>query len=219
MVCPVCGSSFSPEALVLAGKNRSYSECPACGLILLNPGQVLDEEAEKKRYLLHANTPDDSGYVGYLEAYSREHIEPHLEKGAMLLDFGCGREPVLASLLEKRGFSCACYDKYFFNDRTVLEARYDAVILLEVLEHLFDVRTAFMGFHSLLKEDGLLFIRTRLHQGDRAAFLSWWYVQDPTHVAFYSERTMKTIPAHFPFLPHLMMGDCDIIFKNRAEPA
>jgi 2-polyprenyl-3-methyl-5-hydroxy-6-metoxy-1,4-benzoquinol methylase len=184
----------------------------------MKPEFLPDEEAEKKRYLLHTNSREDADYVKYLETYIDDQLAPRLKPGSTLLDFGCGRVPVLGSLLEKRGFTCARFDKFFFPDQAALAGIYDAVVLVEVLEHLYDVQGAFSLILRLVREDGLVFIRTQLHEGLRDRFLSWWYVQDPTHVAFYSARTMRGVSRRYPLSLCSVHGDRDIVFRKSLTP-
>jgi SAM-dependent methyltransferase len=218
MDCPVCGAPPSNETLVLRGGKRSFTRCSSCLLIRAREESVLDEKAERERYLLHDNTESNAEYAGYLDRYATEILVPRLHPGARLLDFGCGQEAVLGNLLTRKGFSCASYDKFFHPDGEALEGSYDAVVLVEVLEHLHDVGKAFSVLLRLLREDGLLFIRTRLHNGDRDQFLAWWYVQDPTHVAFYAARTMKWVSRRFPLSLSLLQDGRDIVFRKSLVP-
>jgi len=48
----------------------------------------------------------------------------------------------------------------------------------------------------LLKPDGWLGVMTEI-QDDDAAFATWWYLRDPTHVAFYRRETMTWIAQNF----------------------
>ena len=79
---------------------------------------------------------------------------------------------------------------------------YDVVTLFDVLEHLYEPRTAFENLRSLLRTDGLAFIET----GNSARFWlrrsgiqHWWYVRLLEHHVFWSRRSIEQVAAAHGF--------------------
>lgn len=188
--CPLCGAE---EAIrqPATDDERRYLACPRCDLVYLDPAQHLSIMAERERYELHENYPDDTEYVRFLRRLADPVVE-RLQPGARGLDFGCGPAPVLAELLTRGGFPCTAYDPFFAPDETLLAERYDYVTCSEVVEHARNPAKMFATLQSLLRPGGLLGVMTRFIPDDEP-FASWWYRRDPTHVSFYSLATMRWI--------------------------
>lgn len=167
---------------------REFWECGECDLVFVPPEFHLPESAEVERYQMHNNDPSDSGYRGFLSRLW-DVLRPNLPGGAAGLDFGCGPGPALAQMMQEDGFEVSIYDPHFFPDRSVLERQYDFVTCTETVEHLRSPLAEFNLMDSLLVDGGHLGVMTGMLE-DRSEFPSWYYHRDPTHVAFYSRRTM-----------------------------
>ena len=79
---------------------------------------------------------------------------------------------------------------------------YDVVTLFDVLEHLYEPRTAFENLRSLLRKDGLAFIET----GNSVSFWprrvgidQWWYARLLEHHVFWSRPSLERIAAAHGF--------------------
>jgi hypothetical protein len=144
-------------------------------------------QREKEEYDLHENSPVDEGYVRFLGRFSAPFLRclPLRQQG---LDFGCGPSPVLATILEKSGHRVALYDPVYQNDKSVLGATYDFIAATEVVEHFRNPEKEFVGLFNLLLPGGLLGIMTKMTR-DIAAFATWHYIRDVTHISFYSRET------------------------------
>jgi len=149
-------------------------------------------EAEKRRYDLHRNSPEDAGYVRFLSRLS-EALIPKLAPGVRGLDFGCGPSAVLAGLLRARGFAMEVYDPFYAPDAEALKRTYDFVTCTEVVEHFREPAAGFARLFSLVKPGGWLGILTSLWEGSPADFARWRYANDSTHVAFYCSRTLRWV--------------------------
>ena len=167
---------------------REFWECNDCDLVYVPPKFHLPESAEFERYLMHNNDPSDSGYRSFLSRLWIE-LKPRLTSGATGMDFGCGPGPALAQMMQEDGFEVSLYDPYFFPDRSVLERQYDFVTCTETVEHLRSPLKEFKLLDSLLVRGGYFGVMTGMLE-DRAGFASWYYQRDPTHIGFYSSRTM-----------------------------
>lgn len=159
----------------------------------MHPEDRPTPESERARYATHDNDPEDAGYRRFLDRLARPLTEV-LEPGMEGLDYGSGPGPTLSLMLTERGFPTAIYDPFFAPDESVLERRYDFVTCSETVEHFFDPGREFRRLDELLNRPGHLAVMTRILTDD-AAFADWWYVRDPTHVAFYRAETLEWIAA------------------------
>ena len=195
MKCVLCGSSKVEKYWEKVEKKRGkrvYFSCDECRLVFLAPEYRISAEAEKEIYMNHENSPEDEGYVQFLE----QLIEPLTEKialGSCGLDFGSGPGPTLHTLMKKRGFFMEHYDPFFHPDTTLLEKKYDFITSTEAAEHFFSPLNEFQLLNRLLKEKGsILGVMTKVLT-DEIHFPDWWYHRDPTHIVFYRRETMAWI--------------------------
>ena len=91
----------------------------------------------------------------------------------------------------------ALYDPFYAPGKSVLSASYDFITLSEVAEHLAEPGLELDRLWRLLKPGGWLGIMTKRVR-DRAAFRTWHYITDPTHIAYFSEATFHWLAAHWP---------------------
>lgn len=157
----------------------------------MRPADWPSEAAARAEYALHRNRIDDPGYRSFLDRVAAP-LCARLRRDARGLDYGCGPGPALVAMLNERGFACAGYDPEFANDGALLEQRYDFVACTEVAEHFTDPRSEFLRLHGLLAPGGWLALMTQWRRDDRD-FARWRYVHDPTHVAFYRERSLRWV--------------------------
>ena len=170
---------------------REFYECPVCDLAFVPPRFHLPPDAEMERYVMHDNDPNDEGYRAFLSRLWNV-LRPELSEGESGLDYGCGPGPALAHMMREDGFRVKIYDLYFFPDPEPLAHSYDFITCTETLEHLRNPSDVFTLFHSLLRPGGKLGIMTGMLD-DRSTFGDWYYQRDPTHIAFYTTRTMDWI--------------------------
>ncbi len=195
--CRLCGGSTSGMSAPLGPVTASYSRCRDCGYIGLDPARFPSRDEEEQRYLLHRNSPLDSGYVAYLQRFIDIALLPYVDPGAYILDFGSGPSPVLSSMIQSSGLECDSYDPIFMPGVLWRDAIYDAIVLHEVVEHLHDPGQALPGLIPCLKPGGIIAIRTRFPPVEDGAFLAWWYRMDPTHVGFFTLASLEKL-----FAPH-----------------
>lgn len=192
--CALCGSSTAPFHRV---ENRSmcreFVRCRVCDLVSVPRRFHVGHEAERQRYLEHDNDPDDSDYRAFL-ARLWDNLRPRLEPGSKGLDYGAGPGPALARMMEEDGFDVSLYDKHFHPDRAALARSYDFIVCTETAEHFDRPAHDFTVLDGLLRPSGWLGIMTEMPD-NWAGFSEWHYHRDPTHVAFYTQRTMRWIAA------------------------
>ncbi len=191
MNCPLCGG---PADRFHHSRERDFLLCPQCQYIFVSPDHHLAPEEEKKRYLEHENSLENEGYVRMFET-KLDLLKKHGPESGAVLDFGCGYEPVLKTLLEKRGYTASVYDKFFFPEWDA-DKRYDAIISTETFEHLDSPATEIDRILNVLKSGGYLAIMTRFYpesdgKPDLEIFKDWYYKNDPTHIGFYGSGTLQ----------------------------
>lgn len=155
----------------------------------MDPKHYLKPEDERRRYELHENTCENQGYVDMFERFWSV-VLPHIQNVKTVLDYGCGTEPVFAKILRQKEYSVDTYDKYFAPQRVYQEKTYDLVTLTEVLEHIADPTKLFALLAKHVRPGGYIAFMTLFHPENDEAFLKWWYRRDPTHISFYSIKTI-----------------------------
>ena len=188
--CPVCGSS-STVLFSFCQKERDYWRCTECAARFLDPAQRLSASQEHAHYLHHENDPDDPGYRKFLSKLSIPLLEK-LAPGMAGLDYGCGPGPALAAMLREKGHDVELYDPFFYPDRQPLDQIYDFIVCTETIEHFHRPAEEFDRLGSMLRPGGWLGLMT-CFQTDDDRFENWHYRQDPTHVVFYRDVTLRAI--------------------------
>lgn len=171
-----------------------FHACPHCRLITKDEANYISLEEEYQIYEQHNNSPDSAGYLNYLTNFLDAAVLPHVKTG-LALDFGSGPNPVLSQLLEKQGFEVTLYDYFYAPDTDYLTRTYDLITSTEVVEHIQQPMAAFETLASLLKPGGILSIMTLFHPDDQDDFCDWFYIRDPSHVSFFTPRTMQVMAA------------------------
>jgi tRNA pseudouridine65 synthase len=214
MSCPLCRSERVREFSRCIG--RDYYRCDECSLVFVPPGQFLTAEAEKKRYDLHRNSPDDPGYRQYL-ARLFTPLQHCLAPGSCGLDFGSGPAPTLSLMFEEAGHSMTLFDRFYEPAPAALERQYDFITAAEVVEHLHDPRTELERLWACLRPGGRLGIMTQWLV-ERDAFLRWHYKNDLTHVCFFSQEAFAWLAALWD--AELTFADDGVaLFHKKSRPA
>jgi SAM-dependent methyltransferase len=216
--CPLCGSGALSPVSRDERHRRLFRLCRDCALISVPPQYRLSKTDEAARYALHDNTLSNQGYVDFLNEVAdvavgaaSEMPRRRLSAGGTseppvkLLDFGCGKNAALCRLLERRGMDCRSYDPLYENLRLPeIADKYDIIAACEVVEHLRDLAGELRFMRGLLRDGGAIIIRTRLYDGadvdigaGASDFKNWWYAQDPTHINFFSRKSLDMVASIF----------------------
>lgn len=190
--CPLCNNNRARHYYHCTRSLTDYFSCPACELIFVPAVFHLSPEDERAIYDQHNNDPGDPRYRAFLNRLAAPVISRLTSKPAKGLDFGSGPGPTLSSLFETAGHECANFDKFYANDTSALKTNYDYICSSEVIEHLRDPAATLHMLFSILRPKGILGIMTKLYYKEQE-FAGWYYKNDPTHIAFYSEKTMHFI--------------------------
>jgi hypothetical protein len=194
MKCPLCLSDELTPFHTKYEKKRgavSYTKCNQCYLVFLDPIYRLEPTDEKSKYDCHENSPNNSGYVEFLQKIITPLLK-RLQPKSEGLDFGSGPGPTLAKLFEKDGHGVKNYDPFYSPQEELLKQKYDFVTCTEVVEHFFNPSREFQLLNSLLKPGSYLGIMTSILY-DESTFPDWWYHRDKTHVCFYQPKTFEWI--------------------------
>ncbi len=201
--CLLCHSS-GLFTWTIGNKGRSYLACPQCQFVSLNIEHRIAPDLEKQRYLRHHNDIQSSDYMNYVRS-NLQNIEllglsvlrttSVDRKDMSILDFGCGRDPVLSKELQELGYSVLYYDYYFFADNDYLNKTYDLILLIEVIEHLSDPRAVMQVLKKQLRPGGRVVIRTEPLTFEEGFFKRWWYPGDKTHISFFNDKSMQVLAA------------------------
>jgi len=191
--CPLCFNGSTSSYRVVEG--REYFLCPDCDLIFIHPTLLPGPQEEFERYETHQNDPTDPGYIAFLSQLVRPMLG-FLSPGAEGMDFGSGPVPAIGHLLKEARYEVASYDIFYADDPEVLNRSYDFVTASEVAEHLHSARPTLDRIWSCLRPGGIFGVMTGVRPRD-IDFADWYYIRDPTHVIFFSERTMEWLSDHW----------------------
>ncbi len=189
VICPLCAHSDTRG--FLEREERRYHRCPRCALTFMDPADRLAPDAELARYRTHDNRADDPGYRAFLRRLA-DPLMARLPAGARGLDYGSGPGPTLSLILTENGFPTTNWDPFFDPDPAPLGNRYDFITCTETAEHFFEPGREFERLDGLLNPGGVLAVMTGILHPDMD-FATWWYVRDPSHVAFYAPATLRWI--------------------------
>jgi hypothetical protein len=187
MICKLCNS----QTVELFGNDtkREYYRCAECELVFVPEMYYLSYVDEKARYDLHENSVNNSGYVKYLNELVTI-IKEQYHTRSSIIDFGSGKNAVLSALLRMEGFECSAFDPLYGYSIDFSIDKFDVVVMCEVIEHLRDLHKDLLSIRDILKKQTSIIIRTQLYP-HKTEFLKWWYIQDQTHINFFSEKTVE----------------------------
>ena len=191
MLCKICKSDTI--SFYSAPLSKHYFYCQTCEFIGLVPSFIVPLEREKAQYDNHHNSLENEGYVKMFEDFMDLFWNKLTCKAIHALDFGSGPTPVLGELLRRRGAKVDCYDK-FYQPQTIFEHQtYDLITSTEVFEHLENPLETLKMLTQYLAPNGIIALMTLFHPNDTELFLKWWYPRDPTHISFFTCKTLEIL--------------------------
>jgi 2-polyprenyl-3-methyl-5-hydroxy-6-metoxy-1,4-benzoquinol methylase len=162
--------------------------------------------------LSHVYTDNAPTYASH---YLWDRVLPLIPHGARVIDIGCGNGALVNELRSQgrdalgvdtsesgaRMGGAHCYVGSAYDDLVSRFGRFDVVVSLEVIEHLYDPRRFVRVARDLLRPDGLLIVSTPFHGywKNLALALSgrlddhFTALWDGGHIKFWSERTLSRL--------------------------
>tara|TARA_Y100001934_G_scaffold260365_1_gene332541 strand:- start:431 stop:781 length:351 start_codon:yes stop_codon:yes gene_type:complete len=116
-------------------------------------------------------------------------------------------------MLEEAGHVMALHDPIYHPNTTALSQSYDFITATEVFEHLQYPARDLEIIYRALKPNGWLGIMTKRAQ-DPAAFAQWHYIQDPTHVCFWTDQTFHWLANQWQTKAQFPAADVVLIQKK-----
>ena len=187
MKCKICEKNTTILNDIELKKN--FYHCKHCELIFLDEQFYVSIENEKKQYNQHNNSLENEGYVKMFEEYLDFTLENQNIKTA--LDFGSGPTPVLTELLKRRDLHVDYYDKFYQPQKVYENKSYDLITSTEVFEHLKDPQETLHMLSKHLNTNGIISLMTLFHTNKKEDFFKWWYRRDPTHITFFTPKTIS----------------------------
>lgn len=206
MNCTLCNSKLTLRV------DQKYFVCSTCDARLMNSKFWPSKKEEKKHYETHNNDVNDPRYQKFTSPISN-YVLKNFTSDSIGLDFGSGTGPVISKVLKDKGYQVKQYDPFFALDTEVLEIQYDFIVSCEVIEHFYSPDKEFETLKKLLKPSGKLICMTLLYR-EEIEFDNWYYKNDPTHVFFYSEKTVDFIRGKFKFKSSEIFGDRMVVWEN-----
>ena len=155
----------------------------------------------------------------YIDWFKRAHVTLN----SKILDVGCGSGSLLISL-QKDGFTdilgidpyikddiiYSCGVKVLKKDAGALDGQFDLIMLNHSLEHMQDHFGIFKELRRLLKDTGILLVRTPLVSSDawKEFGVDWVQVDAPRHLLLHSVNSMRILAERTGF------GITDIVFDS-----
>jgi 2-polyprenyl-3-methyl-5-hydroxy-6-metoxy-1,4-benzoquinol methylase len=234
MLCPVCGERRQATQ-VFVREGFPILRCADCGVGKTQlPAEFPTASIYTEEYFQGGRADGYSDYVGnerVLRAEFRSVLEDLRRAGASggkLLELGCAYGFFLAeakSAFEVQGIELSdtaarfCRSRGFDVEQGILteefvarRAPFDAVVMLDVVEHLPDPDVVMQLLHRAMKPGARLLLST----GDWESGLSrimgknWRLMTPPQHTFFFSPRTMAAMLARLGF----DVIDCRQPWKN-----
>ncbi len=217
MKCHICSEECTEFTVERKKWRRRYHSCPRCEYIFMDEEDLLSGTEELARYEEHNNSVEDEGYREYFRKFIDYSMEG-MDREAQILDYGSGPQPVLASVMEELGFANVdIYDKYFTEGSLDPEKKYHVITSTEVVEHIYRPMEVFRELAWKLIPGGRLIIMTAFHPRNEEEFGKWWYINDPTHVVFYTIKTLEYIGEQLGLVVEKNNNKNIAVFRREAD--
>ncbi len=226
--CPLCqGREFKR---ILTKFDLAIVRCRSCGLIYTNP-RLAESRVNLRygaEYFFNEYLPIfQAGPGSFSLEVARNHYRLYLDllasfyaPGRRLLDIGCGAgffvKAAAESGWEASGTeiseTAAEYARTVTGVRVmqgnvehlnIPSGEYDAVTMLDLLEHLFDPLTTLREVHRIMRDEGVLIISTPDIKSLSRRFLgrAWAVLSPAEHQSYFSEKTLHLALREAGFRP------------------
>jgi glycosyltransferase involved in cell wall biosynthesis/ADP-heptose:LPS heptosyltransferase/chemotaxis methyl-accepting protein methylase len=206
--CPVCGTS---APVVVVKRGQIYHGCPACACVFtahINPEVMATENSgAPTRHDQNQDAQRLSRLMGAL-SYRPEK----------LVDFGCGHGET-TRFLQSKGFNVVGIDQDTEVQLGDLGGEsVDGILMVEVIEHLYEPHGIFAQFKRILKPGGVIYVEGSF--ADNKNLVEWPYL-DPAigHCTLHTLRSMALIAAKNGFKLNWMSQHVCYFTKQTAPIA
>jgi FkbM family methyltransferase len=181
-VCPVCQIS-APVNVVKKG--QQYYVCPTCDCVFTPHIDKDILQTENNGYTArHNHNQDAIRLLRMMTALGRRPDQ--------VMDFGCGKGET-TKFIQSRGINAIGIDQNTtLQLKDVADDSMDGIMMVEVIEHLFDPHTIFSQFNRILKPGGVIYVESSF--ADKKELATWSYL-DPAigHCTVHSLRSMDLV--------------------------
>lgn len=200
--CAICLQTVAPAQIeevrcnVRKFRDRSFLvwRCAAC--LSLHCEKVEDLAEYYNGYPIR-NEKLDYFLRAWYRVILRRLVRAGLKEDHRILDYGCNQGLFIRFLAENGYRNCSGYDPYVdpFRSTGVLNATYDCVVSLDVIEHDEDPRIFLERLVAMMRPNGLLCIETPNAEGimlsDSEEYLHALHV--PYHIHILSEQALSEL--------------------------
>jgi SAM-dependent methyltransferase len=222
--CPVCGGEWAQPRFTIPGLPLRVVDCTGCGLGRLHPQpgpEMIDRFYPPSYYGVTGAkfVPMVEALVRLVGARHVRMLSRGLAPGARVLDVGCGRGVLLASLADRgfevHGFEISAAAAAGTDPRADIrvgkdlaeagypDAWFDEVILWHVLEHLPDPRRTLAEIHRILKPSGRLIVAVPNYSSLQARWSgpAWFHLDLPRHLFQFPVAGLRQLLTNSGFAP------------------
>ena len=205
--CPVC-ATLTPALLV---KNQVYHQCPACDCVFTPAinGAIL--ETENHGNALRHDQDQDVVRLKRLTQVIGQTPD-------RVIDFGCGMGET-TRFLQSSGIEAIGIDQDTkIQLKDITDESVDGIMMVEVIEHLYQPREIFREFGRVLKPGGAAYVESSFADGKDLA--DWEYL-DPAigHCTTHSRRSVAKLGEENGFLVSWLNPNVFCFSKNRSGAA
>lgn len=210
--CPVCGHK---ETNYFHKRNfYPYFQCPECGLVFLSPIPSEKKIASlyDKHYEFKVDKKAEARFVEQSNVILKM-IKKYAPMSTTLLDIGAGYG-TFVKLAKQNGFSATGvepaknlfktaknnklkvlntdFEKYFQQNP---KAKFDAISLIHVIEHVRDPEKSLRKIISRIKKDGILFIETPNADSHllNVEGPDYTFLTPPEHIHLFSPKSLEVL--------------------------
>ena len=205
MICPICNTDAAPITQKLG---IQYAKCSDCGTVFTTDNITSAIATEND-----LDEPRNWHWINK-ERIARVN-EAFGQPVRKALDFGCGNGQLVGLMIAK-GAMAYGIDKDTSLNIDTTHGPYDAITMVEVIEHLSSPKTVLQKLADKLGPDGILYIETTF--ADNLPHISAASYVDPSigHITILSMDALRRISPSGTSRPHIINPNA-VYFKKLSS--